>query len=215
MTNRTIVESELDSLPTEELQRRLEQNGIFEKKRIVKKVKRLQRIKIEQPEEIKVIPEVVNLRRVPKDWEREFLEKLQDRQKELAKHLFVEITSLEAAIPVALEDAADCFRMTTSGEGIEISLGRVQGYIQKIAEISVLRLICKQAGLSGEDTQLLVNDLIGPNEKLSKLQETVHMLKQAKVGDMGLQRVPSTINNRDKERNFTKVDPNAARRAKD
>jgi len=210
-----IVESELDSLPTEELQRRLEQNGIFEKKRIVKKVKRIQRIKIEQPEEIKVIPEVVNLRRAPKDWEREFLEKLQDRQKELAKHLFVEITSLEAAIPVALEDAADCFRMTTSGEGIEISLGRVQGYIQKIAEISVLRLICKQAGLSDEDTQLLVNDLIGPNEKLSKLQETVNMLKQAKVGNMGMQRVPTTLNNRDKERSVAKADPNTTRRAKD
>lgn len=215
MTNRTIVESELDSLPTEELQRRLEQNGIFEKKRIVKKVKRLQRIKIEQPEEIKVIPEVVNLRRVPKDWEHDFLEKLQARQKELAKHLFVEITSLEAAIPVALEDAADCFRMTTSGEGIEISLGRVQSYIQKIAEISVLRLICKQAGLSDEDAQLLVNDLIGPNEKLSKLQETVNMLKQAKIGNVGLQRVPSTLNNRDKERNVAKADPNTDRRAKD
>ncbi len=186
-----MIENQLENLTPAELDERLTQNGkpTYTKRKVVIRVPKLKLpVKVNNP----VASTIVNLEAIPEKWESEFLQKLQRRQKTLAHHLFVNVATLEAAIPVALEDAEDCLRMATDAEGVELSIGRVQTFIPKVVEISTLRFICAEMGLTASDTQCLVNDLLGkPNEELLKLQKLADMLRQQKVGDMGLREVRS------------------------
>ncbi len=205
----------LEDLSVEELESRLEANGIASAPQQKRKVVLQPKVDIKiKPKEPEIIP-IVNLRHIPQGWKNEFIELLQKRQLSLAKHLFVNISSLEAAIPVAIEDASDCIRMATNSEGVELTIGKVQPLLQKIAEISVLRFLCVEMQLSANDTQALVDELLGnKNEELSKLQKLANMLRQSQVGPVGMREVPTKIQSQDRHRVVSRADPNANRRNK-
>ncbi len=212
--------SELDSITPDALVDRVSMLGSPAKPLIPKRKKRIvKRIVIKKPQPKTQPPKdpppiapLTNLAEIPEGWNESYMEKLSARQRDLARFLFIEITTLESAIPVAMEDALDCVRMATGAENVSFSLGRVQPLIQRILEVRTLRFIASMLELPEADINDMVKEIVGSNhEKLSNVQALKQLLQAGQVAGGAVRGVQTPHQNQQRRGRVEVDSPRTAR----